>query len=371
MDSENYKYSGNQKISIRQVGRLLILDLFGASSLLLPGVLARTAGKDGIFCIMAAALLALVYLWILGKVLKRQQGDYGTWIRQTAGGLLGDIILIFYFFFFVLVAAFLLYQLTSLIRVWLLPEGSYGWISFLILFVAAYSNLRGIEGRARIYEILFWFLGAPLLFMLLLAVRDVDVNDWTPIVDTAPREFLQGTLGSFVFFIPVFFIPFLKNSCSKPHKLTACAGKAVGVAAFLNIVIYLILTGIFQVKTTAILERPVITLMSMVKLPGGFFIRLDAFMTAIWFFSLFALMNTGVFWSGQILKGLFGEKRTQYGLVAALLLVFSTARWFWNYPGAVELYEKFLVYIAVWILLLLPILVWCMDRIRDRVRKNE
>lgn len=371
MDSENYKYSGNQKISIRQVGRLLILDLFGASSLLLPGVLARTAGKDGIFCIMAAALLALVYLWILGKVLKRQQGDYGTWIRQTAGGLLGDIILIFYFFFFVLVAAFLLYQLTSLIRVWLLPEGSYGWISFLILFVAAYSNLRGIEGRARIYEILFWFLGVPLLFMLLLAVRDVDVDYWTPIVDTAPREFLQGILGSFVFFIPVFFIPFLKNSCSKPHKLTACAGKAVGVAAFLNIAIYLILTGIFQVKTTAILERPVITLMSMVKLPGGFFIRLDAFMTAIWFFSLFALMNTDVFQSGQILKGLFGEKRTQYGLVAALLLVFSTARWFWNYPGAVELYEKFLVYIAVWILLLLPILVWCMDRIRDRVRKNE
>ena len=51
-------FASNEKISIRQVKRMLILDLFGAGSLLLPGMLAKTAGVDGIFCIAAAALLA-------------------------------------------------------------------------------------------------------------------------------------------------------------------------------------------------------------------------------------------------------------------------------------------------------------------------
>lgn len=364
-------YSNNRKISIRQIGRLLILDLFGAGSLLLPGLLAKTAGADGVFCIVAATIVAIGYLWILGKVLQQQQEEYCSWIRQTVGNIAGDIILIFYLFFFLLLAAFLLYQLTGLVRVWLLPGGSYGWIQFLILILAAYGTLRGIEGRARIYEILFWFLGAPLLLMLFLAARDVNVDYWTPVMYAVPEDFGKGVLLAFVFFLPAFFIPFQKYYCSKPQRLTGCARKSVIMAGLLNIVVFLILIGNFQVKTTAILERPVITLMSMVKLPGGFFARMDAFMTAIWFFSLFALMNTGIFYASHILKEMFHEKKTQYGLLAVMILTFSATQWFWEYPGAVKVYEKYVLYIGLWGILGIPLLVGIIAWIRgNRDRKT-
>lgn len=363
-------FSDNRKISIRQTRRLLILDLFGASSLLLPGMLAKVAGTDGIFCIAAAALLTILYVWVLGRVLERMQGDYYTYLKQMVGSFAGDVLMIFYLFFFLLLGAFLLYQLTGLVRAWLLPEGSYGLICILLLVLAGYATMRGIEGRARIYEILFWFLLAPLLYMLTLAAKEVDTNYWTPVVNTSPENFGQGILIVSAFFLPVCFILFLKPHCSNVKKLGRCVKGAVGIVAVLNMAVYLILLGNFQVKTTAVLKRPVITLMSMVKLPGGFFARMDAFMTAIWFFSLFALMNTGVFYSSHILKELFREKKTHYGLLLVLILEASAGRWFFQYPEAVKLYTGYILYIAMPVLVLLPVFLWLLGSIKTRRKRS-
>lgn len=357
-------FSDNQKISIRQIRRLLILDLFGTSSLILPGLLAKAAGTDGVFSILLGALVALLWLVPLGAVLKQMKGGFYGYVRGTMGGFIGDILMLFYLFFFLLMGAFVLFQLTGLVRAWLLPEGSWGWISFLILLLAAYGTIRGIEGRARIYEILFWFLIAPLLLMLAFAMRGANPDHWTPIAVTGCGDFLHGSLLVFAFFLPVFLVLFLKPHAANPGKLTKCARQAVLTVVVLLLLIYLVLLGNFQVKTTIALERPAITLMSLVKLPGGFFARMDALMTAIWFFSMFALMNTGVFYSSHIVKELFRERKTHYGLLAVVVAEFFGARWFFVYPDAEALYGTYMQYVAAPVLVVLPLLLWIVGKIR-------
>lgn len=367
-------FSNNQKISIRQIGRLLILDLFGLGSLLLPGILARTAGPDGVFCILAALAIGLLYIWVLGRVLNRMKGDYYSFLKEQLGVVCGDILMVFYLFLFLLTASFVLYQLTILIRAWLLPQGSYFGISFLLILLVAYATVRGLEGRARIYEILFWFLFGPLVVMLVLAARDVNVDYWTPIFFTPPESFLQGTLWVLIFFLPVFFILFLKPYCGKPRKLAGCAARSLGIAAGGIVILYMILQGNFGTKSLEALQRPAITLMSMVKLPGGFFARMDAFMTAIWFFSLFALMNTGVFYSGHILKELFHEKKTNYSLLAVLAGCYVIGLWFFWYGEAAGLFGKFLLRIALPVLAALPLLLWMLadwSEKREKRRKKR
>ncbi|MCI8282089.1 MAG: GerAB/ArcD/ProY family transporter [Lachnospiraceae bacterium] len=364
-------FSNNQKISIRQIRRLLILDLFGLSSLLLPGLLAESAGPDGVTCIVLAVICAIAYIWVLGKVLNRMEGDYYSCLKKLLGSFVSDLLLIFYLFFFLLLASFVLYQLTSLVRAWLLPGGPYGWICVLVLILAGAATVRGIEGRARIYEILFWFLMIPLIFMMVLASKGVNMNYWTPIFNTSWEGLRMGTIRVFVFFLPVFFILFLKPYCASPRKLCRSARWAVVITAGLNVLIFLVLLGNFQVKTTISLERPVITLMSMVKLPGGFFARLDAFMTAIWFFSLFALMNTGVFYSSHILKELFREKRTHYGLVLALVVVYGLSQWFFQYHNADMVYSWYLKYIALPVLVILPVLLWAALALKQAIGKER
>ena len=355
-------FSENKKISIGQINRLLILDIFGVSSLLLPGLLANSVGKDGIFSMITAAGFAVFYVWLLGKILKQIQGSYYTFLKEQLGEWIGDFVMIFYLFFFLLMGAFLLYLLGGMIRTWLLPQGSYQGIYGLLLLLAGYGSYKGIETRARIYEILFWFLGIPLFLMLFLAAKDVQTDYWTPIVSSGFLEFGKGTLYAILFFLPLGFLCFLKPHCNHSEKMCSGARKVILIVTLLNIAVYLILLGNFQVNTTAVLKYPIITLMSMIKFPGGFVERLDTFMTAIWFFSVFALLNTGVYYSSSILKELFREKKTQYGLFVVLIVEFFMARWFLIYPQGISIYFSYLVYLGLPFMVLLPLLLYISTR---------
>ena len=60
--------------------------------------------------------------------------------------------------------------------------------------------------------------------------------------------------------------------------------------------------GIFGSGALAKEEYPVITLMGMVKIPGDFLKRLDAVMVGGWFFTLYALIGTTLFYGVVIAR---------------------------------------------------------------------
>ena len=59
------------------------------------------------------------------------------------------------------------------------------------------------------------------------------------------------------------------------------------------------------------MQTPAITLMSTIKITGGFLKRADAFMFGIWFFTLYALLNSAVFYAEMLLNGLYHAKKRQ------------------------------------------------------------
>jgi len=364
-------FSNNQVISLRQIRRLLILDLFGLSSLLLPGMLSNMVAGDGVFCIIAGTLLAFLYLWILKKLINRMEQDYYSFMKRTTGLIFSDICMIFYSVFFLMVSAFVVYQLTGLVRSWLLPEGSYKVICLLILIFAAYATVRGIEGKARVYEILFWIVLFPLILMLVFAAKEVNVDYWTPIFHTNWSSFFQGTITVFTFLLPMIFILFLKPFCTKPKKIFKSASVALIVVALINIASYMILLGTFQSKTTHVLSRPIITLMSMVTFPGGFLARLDAIMTAVWIFSLFALINTSISYGNHILRDLFNEKKTHFCLIFSLVSVFFVCILFFEHPAAVDFFYSYIKYVALPVIVILPVLFLLLGIRRDKSEKRK
>ena len=50
-------FSSNEKISGRQAFRLLVFDLLGLGTLLIPAAVAGFCGRDGIFCIIVGTCL--------------------------------------------------------------------------------------------------------------------------------------------------------------------------------------------------------------------------------------------------------------------------------------------------------------------------
>ena len=332
-------FADNLKISLRQIRRLFVLDIFGMSSLLLPGIFSAMTGADGVFCLLIGMAGGMVLLWLVAANMKYMEDDYYGYMKDTAGQIVSDVFMVFYFLYFVTLSGYALYELTTLTLGWLLPEGSFDGIAVLLILLAVYACLRGIEGRARVYEIIFWFLGVPLILMLVLAIPDVNSSYWTPIVASQGEQLFRGSTSVMIFLLPFNALLFLRPFCTKPEKLAVCGQQALLVVTALNVVIYLILLGVFGQNSMGVLKRPVLTLMGMVNLPGGFFTRQDVLMTAVWFFALFALLNTGIFQGTLVLRELCHETKKNFSLYVVAALAFFMGKGLFEHRFLGEIYD--------------------------------
>lgn len=364
-------FSDNRKISKRQVHRLFIYDITGVSTLLLPPLLAKTAGRDGIFCIFLALIPAYLFLTLIDRVSKRSKKEYSAYMRESFGTVISSAALCIYFILSIVLAGYVLYVLSCLIKTSLLKDESYWLICLCILALGGYGIMGGIEGRARIYEILFWFLMAPLLLMLLLAARDVNADYWTPVFTSGVAGVLKGTLLVFVFYSVIYVCHFLVPFEKKKGGAVRAAKSALFVSALLNAAVYLITLGMFATNALSNMEYPIITLMSMIKLPGGFFERQDAFMVAIWFFTMYALINSGMFYGTEVLKSLFHQKGEKRYVLVTVILTFAAAALFYRSEAALMFCRKYLICAGLVFLLAVPILLLCFGKKQARAKGGD
>ena len=195
----------------------------------------------------------------------------------------------------------------------------------------------GIEGRARVYEMLFWFLMIPLFLMLFAACREVKPAYWSPVFVADGKEMLNGSYYVFFCYSMVSIVLFLKEYVSDDKKHISAAEKAVGFSGGVFAVLYLILLGLFGVDALAQMKFPAVTMMSRVQVTGGFLKRTDAFMFSIWFFTLYAMLNSMVFYSGNLAAkvirdcgGYLEGKKRMLPYLILLLLVYGVTVLFYR-----------------------------------------
>lgn len=331
-------FSENNQISGRQVFRLLTYDFLGMGTLLLPTMLADTAGRDGIFCILAGILSTFLYLKLLRYLLKGMKTSYPDFLKQKCGKVCGYVLWGGYFLYFILMASYTAYLFSTLMLNGLVENISFYLVLLLILLLAFYGMAGGIEGRARVYEMLFWFLMIPLFLMLFAACREVKPAYWSPVFVADGKEMLNGSYYVFFCYSMVSIVLFLKEYVSDDKKHISAAEKAVGFSGGVFAALYLILIGLFGVEALAQMKFPAVTMMSRVQVTGGFLKRTDAFMFSIWFFTLYAMLNSMVFYSGNLAAKVIrdcggyleGKKRMLTYLILLLLVYGVTVLFYRN-----------------------------------------
>ena len=138
-------FSENNQISGRQVFRLLTYDFLGMGTLLLPTMLADTAGRDGIFCILAGILSTFLYLKLLRYLLKGMKTSYPDFLKQKCGKVCGYVLWGGYFLYFILMASYTAYLFSTLMLSGLVENISFYLVLLLILLLAFYGMAGGIE----------------------------------------------------------------------------------------------------------------------------------------------------------------------------------------------------------------------------------
>lgn len=371
-------FSNNNRISTRQVFRLFVFDFIGMSTLVLPAKLAGASGCDGVFAIVVGGLFASLYLWYLAWIMRRMDSDLITYVRQSLPRWGAFVMLCFFVAYCILEASYGAYIFADVMKKSLVGGESYTLLLLLILAVAAYAIQSGIESRARVYESLFWVLFVPLFLLLWIAASDVNTVYLHSFFTTPVSEVAGGGLLVFEYlmlvFLVLFFPAYVRKDAQK--KMVAAVYRALWVAVLVFIVFDLILLGSFGERAMAKMRYPALTLMSNIHLRGSFLKRLDAFLLAIWFFTLFALINVFLFYAKQLIAAIGGEftghgnaerqgdglkiqkekKAKVWSTIIAFLLVFVVAEGF-CYGSFAEWFESYMTYVAMPLLILLPLII--------------
>ncbi|MBQ8279012.1 MAG: GerAB/ArcD/ProY family transporter [Roseburia sp.] len=348
----------NNQISGRQAMRLITFDLLGYSALLVPSALAELTGRDGIFSILLGVAAGVLFLGLLKAATRGMSGSYGQYLVDTFGTFVGNLIKAGYAVYFFLLAGRVASVFAELVVSELL-EQQFRLILLMILALVYYGVAGGIEGRARVYEILFWILLLPLLVMMLCALPTVDMDYWMPVFETDLTSFLKGSYLVFLCIPVLCLLPFLMEYVSDGEQVYSCGKKALFLTGGILATLYLILLGMFGADALAQLDYPVVTMMSRVQITGGFMKRADALMFGIWFFTLYALLSSLAFVGGNCLPQKVNGK---WGRLLQVVGIFVLADCFYHSDMLKNYYEKFFAYVGTPYVILIPVLAYLVKK---------
>lgn len=295
--SKSYTFAQNESISPRQLYRLYVFNLLGVGTLVLPNNLAKL-GKYGFISIALGVFMAWLFMWIVSEVRERRKNIYDRSFGKTAHVkiLIYDLIIAVYE---LSQAAFLAWIFVKLIRDSLIPDESFTAVLLVIMAVCAYALSGGVECRARVYEVVFFFVLIPLAAMLLFAISDVRL-DYLMIKDRVGVDFgiadiFAGAYYVFAASISVFNILFVRER--SVSQIRWSVSKAILTYAGILFLLYAVLLGSFGKYSLSEIEFPAVVLMSDVQIKGSFFKRADALMLSVWFFTLFSVLNMSLYYA--------------------------------------------------------------------------
>lgn len=295
--STSYTFAQNESISPRQLYRLYVFNLLGVGTLVLPNNLAKL-GKYAFISIALGVFMAWLFMWIVSEVRERRKTIYDRSIDKTkyAKMLIYDLIIAIYE---LSQAAFLAWIFVKLIRDSLIPDESFTVVLLVIMAVCAYALSGGVECRARVYEVVFFFVLIPLAAMLLFAISDVRL-DYLMIKDRVGVDFgiadiFAGAYYVFAASISVFNVLFVRERIAS--QIRGSVSKAIFTYAGILFLLYAVLLGNFGKYSLSEIEFPAVVLMSDVQIKGSFFKRADALMLSVWFFTLFSVLNMSLYYA--------------------------------------------------------------------------
>lgn len=290
-------FAQNESISPRQLYRLYVFNLLGVGTLVLPNNLAKL-GKYGFISIALGVFMAWLFMWIVSEVREQKKSIYDRSFGKTAHAkmLIYDLIIAIYE---LSQAAFLAWIFVKLIRDSLIPDESFTVVLLVIMAVCAYALSGGVECRARVYEVVFFFVLIPLAAMLLFAISDVRF-DYLMIKDRVGVDFgiadiFAGAYYVFAASISVFNILFVRERTASQIRWSV--SKAILTYAGILFLLYAVLLGSFGKYSLSEIEFPAVVLMSDVQIKGSFFKRADALMLSVWFFTLFSVLIMSLYYA--------------------------------------------------------------------------
>ena len=319
-------FAENGKISYRQLRRLYVFNLLGVGTLVIPTEIALL-GKYGFVAITLGFVMEVLFLAAISKIKK-------WYLKSKTAGLV-------IYVYEVLLGAFLAWVFVDLIRYSLIPDEWFAVVLIVILFISAYALSGGVECRARTYEIVFWFILVPLALMMAFALKDMHLKYFEIHDEMNIKNILYGAYVVFATSTSLFNIIFLEGY--DPKRIKRSVGFSIITAYVIMMLLYAVLLGNFGKYALAEIKYPAVVLMSNVSIKGSFFKRTDALMLAVWFFTLFSILNMTLFYGMELLERITQKRSKKAHIAVTIAPTFAAAVIMEYGDGILKKYIEFLM----------------------------
>jgi len=299
----------NEKISLRQLQALIIISAMGTGVIVLPRRVAEYAGSDGWIIVLGLTVLAMIIGALTATAARLRPGlsfiqSTGFYLTRPVGYFIGAVL----WLKLVMAAGLELRVFMLVVREILLKHTPMAVTGAIMLAVAAYAAIKGIETRARVAEVLLALMVLPFIFLIIVAVTDIDWSNLQPGFVTPPKTLLQGTLRLAFVFTGLECILLVSPYIHPKKKMRNAVITALGFAGIIIIVITT-LTLAKLGRGVVDLPWPVLSMMDMLNLPGAFIERQEALMFSFWIITNFAFINGLLFFGGVLFKDFLRVKK--------------------------------------------------------------
>ncbi len=360
-------YSKNEKITLRQLKRLIVFDLFGVLFLIVPYVITSGVGYDGLGAFLIGALLLFVYLLIITFFLKQIDGPYLTYSKAVIGKFLTTIFCILYLikFFFTIIMITKLF--IAVINNTILTEYSTLSIGLPLIAVAGYMAYKGIEVRARYAEVMFYIVMVPIVVLLLLTLKDIDMANLTPIFTSDANKVFNAGFLFFLLFnlleLLLFIKPYIKSKKPDSSVITGIFShtlRGLSCIFLLSILVFCLTVGLLGEKASAESLWSAVSILQLAQFPWSLLNRQDSILIALWLLSTISILSGLLYYMSHITKHIFGKRSENCILPIIIILVFLVSITPMDLNLCYEYFTNYMIYIGLpqsIILPLIPILV--------------
>lgn len=362
----------NQKISVKQIMVLLILNMFGAASLVTPRVASEYANQDGWLLIIGACILAIIYSFFITRLARRfPQHTFREYSEIILGKPLAIILSVIFLVKLMILGAFELRIFGELTNQMLLNRTPIEIVLILILIVAVYLGRKGYEVRARMGEMLIYLALIPIIIVFVFGIFSVEITNLAPFLVTDKVDIIKGSYAVSVRFLSIELILLAASFVTEPQKLTKACTKSVIVVALMHLVIFAITVGVFGVRETNNHIWPVIPMMKVITLPKFFIDRQDALLMTFWIFTAFMYFNGIIFFASFLIQDIFRLKNRDYLVLPLIPIFYILALIPDNIIETYNWLNLFLKYGGLLFTLFVPVFLLVVAIIRGKGGRNE
>jgi spore germination protein len=359
----------NNKISIRQLQVLLILEIFGMGVIILPRRVATFANQDGWIVIILGTLLVLVYTFLITYVGKIFPNDsFKTYCSKVLSKPVGIFLTLVFVIKILITTALELRFFGEVIGEVLLPKTPLFIISLTMLSLCGYAASKGFEARAKIAEILIVAMLVPLIIVFLSSIMGTDFTNLMPVMDTPLPNLLHGAFFIGVSFTGLEFLLLVNPYSNNPKNVQKGAFVAIIITGFLMLLITILSIAKFGYYDLKLQSWPVIEMMDMVQMPGSFMERQGALIISFWIISIFAMVNAGLFFSCLLLKdvfcGVFKKVTHSNYIIACIVIIFAISFLPRNINHIIKLMDLVFIMFTIFYFFFIPLLLIIIAKIR-------